>query len=81
MLGVNVDPDAAEAHAGNFRNGLTWRSWWDGEGKIMSRYGVKRIPVFLLIDAEGIVRHKIEYHDVARLEGMIERLLDEAKGL
>jgi len=77
LLGVNMDGDPAEAHAASARAGLTWRSWWDGEGRITNAYGIKQIPVFVLIDAQGVVRHKLDSGDVARLEGLIERLLHE----
>ena len=77
LLGVNMDPDAAEAHAGILRNGLTWRSWWDGEGRISEHYAIKPIPVFLLIDDQGIVRHKLEIPDTGRIENLIEHLLSE----
>lgn len=80
LLGVNLDPDRAAAHAGILNKDLNWRSWWDGgDGAIGSAYGIPHIPVLCLIDGNGILRYKIGLESIDQLDDWIEQLLRETE--
>lgn len=60
LLGVNGDEDRDKARQAVGREGMTWRSWWDGgnEGATACRWNVRTWPAIYVIDREGIIRHK-----------------------
>jgi peroxiredoxin len=80
LLGVNSDADRTEAKQAALRHGLTWRAFWaqSADGKIPRRYNVRSWPTFILIDAQGTVRH-VGHQADRELEVAIRVLLDEVE--
>jgi thiol-disulfide isomerase/thioredoxin len=60
LLGVNGDDDREKAQQAMRREGMTWRSWWDGgtEGPTAHRWNVRAWPAIYVIDRQGIIRRK-----------------------
>ena len=79
VIGINAyDPPAA------YRKGLkdhsvTWISAYQGEAEapIADLYRVEGYPTYVLLDPQGRIVAK--GHSSTRMEGPIERLLDELK--
>ena len=83
LLGVNCDEDKQVAIKVMKSERITWPNWNDGApgtGPITTRYHVRHYPTCLVVDAEGIIRHK----DVRgeSLDQAVAQLLErlEAKG-
>src|SRR5919202_4894187 len=77
LLGVNSDQDWEKLKEVARKEGITWRSWWDGSkrGPIDSRWNVHGWPTFYLLDHKGVIRAKtVESRPADRL---IEELLRE----
>lgn len=82
LIGVNSDADRDEARQIAQREGLAWRSFWNGEegprGPIASAWGVFTWPTLYVIDGSGTVRfHSVGSPGEDVLEGWIEELLAE----
>jgi hypothetical protein len=60
LLSVNNDEDRQEARAIMEREGMTWRSWWEGsiDGPIQTEWEVPHWPWIFLIDHKGLVRYE-----------------------
>ena len=82
LLGVNGDPDREVGAESALRHKLTWRSFWIGnaDGPITRRYRVEGWPTSFIIDANGIVRERIDGYDPHSAEAAIEKLVAEAEG-
>jgi hypothetical protein len=78
LLGVNSDPERELAREAVARHSLNWRSWWAGGpgGEIPQQWFVTSWPTMYLIDARGIVRHRLTAPH--NLERVIEALVREA---
>jgi len=75
VLGVNAGEDLGVARAAAAQLGMTWPVVLDHTGAVRSIYRVQGIPLVLIVDADGLVRH--------RNNGMpsdIHRLLDGLLG-
>jgi thiol-disulfide isomerase/thioredoxin len=74
LLGVNCDAERDLIERENPRRGINWRSWWDGAavgGPVYSAWQVEGLPCVVLLDAEGVIRHRI-------LRGAdLDRVVDE----
>jgi thiol-disulfide isomerase/thioredoxin len=58
LIGVNGDDDRAKAKTVSAKEGINWRSFWDGgrqEGTAV-KWGVSAWPTVYLIDAKGMIR-------------------------
>ena len=81
LIGVNGDPDLADAKAKSKERNVTWRSFWSGEkgpgGPIPTQWNIQGWPSIFLIDAEGIIRYKQVHGD--ELDKAIETLVKEAE--
>ncbi len=79
LVGVNGDQDPQEAHAIAKKNGVTWRSFWDGPkvgaGKISTLWNVRGWPTIILIDHKGIIRAQGHWVD----DKLLKKLVDEAQ--
>ena len=73
LLGVNTDESKDKYREEAKKNGITWRSAWDGstQGPICSKWGIEGFPTLYLIDAKGVIRN-------TWLGGPEEKELDEA---
>ncbi len=80
QLGVNNDDDVAAAQKAVEQEEMTWRSWQDGDrtsGKVASQWNVKEWPTFYVIDADGVIRHKVKGVEAAGLTTSIAPKIDE----
>jgi peroxiredoxin len=63
LLGVNTDNSPTIPRAMMRDGAVTWRSWSDGGdvrgGEICRRWSVPYLPTVFLIDARGVIRHKV----------------------
>jgi peroxiredoxin len=57
MLGVNVEPDSAEAEKWLKGVPVSFPILFDRENAVSARFGVEAMPSSVLIDREGKVRH------------------------
>jgi thiol-disulfide isomerase/thioredoxin len=57
MLGVNVEPDSAEAEKFLKSVQVSFPILFDRENSVSARFGVEAMPSSVLIDREGNVRH------------------------
>jgi peroxiredoxin len=60
LLGISGDDDRDTAKTVARREGMSWRSWWDGgkEGPTATRWNVRGWPAIYILDRQGIIRHK-----------------------
>ena len=80
FLGVSADETREELRDTVKEKDVTWRNWWDGEGKIQFDYGVEAYPTIFLLDAKGVVREMFEgTPSREKLEQAVERLVQEAE--
>jgi thiol-disulfide isomerase/thioredoxin len=79
LLGVNGDEDREKVRQASEKEGITWRSWWDGEprGPIVTQWDVHRWPTTYILDHKGTIRYKELYDE--DLDGVIESLIKEAE--
>jgi len=78
LLGVNSDTDLEATRRAIEKNGINWRSWWDGGGvggPIATRWKITRWPTVYVIDAQGVIR----FQDVRgpELDRAVDTLLAE----
>lgn len=80
ILGVNSDADRALAHQASVRNGLTYRSWFDGPpgGPIASSWSVVGWPTVYVIDARGVIRF-VDLQREDLLKGVRELLIETTR--
>lgn len=55
LLGVNADESLAELKKTIDNEGLTWRNWWDSNGRIQSDYRIEGFPTTIVIDPNGLI--------------------------
>jgi hypothetical protein len=81
LVGVNGDDDRAAAKSVSAKEGITWRSFWNGgpTGAISTGWGVSGWPTVYLIDARGVIRTDSILRG-AELETTLDGLLAEAEG-
>ncbi len=61
ILGVNGDPDLAQANKMSDEADVSWRSFWNGPDPgagIARSWNVSGWPTLYLIDHEGVIRNK-----------------------
>jgi tetratricopeptide (TPR) repeat protein/peroxiredoxin/predicted Ser/Thr protein kinase len=80
-LGINCDDDRAVAVSVVEKQGLNWRSWYDGGsegGRIMRQWQIDSLPSTFVLDHKGVIRHKgLRGKDLA---SVVEGLLRECEG-
>lgn len=81
FVGVNTD---ARGHFQSERKKepITWRNFMDGQrGPICRKYKIEAFPTILLIDANGVIRHKfVGVPPKGVLDKAIDELIAELKG-
>ena len=81
LVGVNGDPTNAEGSESARRHKLPWRSIWNGgeDGPLTRSFRVQGWPASFLIDANGIVRGRVDGYNPDAVERAVERLVAEAE--
>jgi thiol-disulfide isomerase/thioredoxin len=83
LLGINSDPDREKLEAAMEKEGITWRSWWDGGrigGPIAARWDVKLWPTIIVLDHNGLIRNKLFPHNAHKeLADAVDSLLKEMR--
>src|SRR5262249_43343478 len=86
LVGVNGDDDREKAKSISAREGIRWRSFWNGGPArgIPTQWGVGGWPAVYVIDADGVIRDNglAYFHDVYRSQTpdkTIEALVTEAE--
>jgi cytochrome oxidase Cu insertion factor (SCO1/SenC/PrrC family) len=84
LVGVNSDPDRDGLGEVMKKQGITWRSFWNGGstgGPISRAWRVQGWPTLAVIDHRGVIRHLYEGSPGDRqLDAVIEELVKEAEG-
>jgi peroxiredoxin len=82
MLGVSADPDRIAADKLRKKEGLAWRSWWDGGhvgGPIATRWEIDHWPTVVVIDHKGVVRDvSAGWPPRKELDALLDKLVAEA---
>jgi hypothetical protein len=83
VLGIDKEQseDAREAVVQMVQAGqMTWRNWFDADGRITHSWHVNMWPTLYLIDHKGIIRRSYEGAPAsAELDATIEHLVKEAE--
>jgi peroxiredoxin len=83
LIGVNSDQDRAELKKALEKEGIPWRSFWNGGspfGPISTRWDVAGWPTLFVIDAKGVLRHKhVGSPREKVLDEEIDKLIAEVK--
>ena len=62
LIGVNSDKDKQLIKDKNVKQGITWRSFWNGTegtgGPISKEWRVRGWPTLFVIDHEGVIRRR-----------------------
>jgi RNA polymerase sigma factor (sigma-70 family) len=61
LLGIAHDRDRGAFKAMMAKEGINWRSWWDGdhiEGPIATRWSIRGWPTIDVLDHRGVIRYK-----------------------
>jgi thiol-disulfide isomerase/thioredoxin len=79
LVGVNGDEDRDTARHAARREGMTWRSWWDGgrEGPTATHWNVRGWPAVYVLDRRGIIRHK--WNESPGAEALEKAVMDVLK--
>jgi protein-disulfide isomerase-like protein with CxxC motif len=75
LIGVNSDSSLEVAREAVEKNQLTWRSFFDSQGKIARKWDIQGWPTIILIDQKGVLRFRNHYLN----EKLLERLVKEAQ--
>jgi peroxiredoxin len=77
VLGISADETPEALKAFERREGITWRTWWDGpSGPIAGVWNVHAYPTLVLIDRDGVVRYRhVGLPPEGELEALIEKLI------
>lgn len=82
LIGVNSDEDKDKLHEFLQKEGITWRSFWNGplgtRGPISKRWNVRGWPTLYFIDHKGVIRAR-DVRDEGALEKLLDDLVREAK--
>jgi thiol-disulfide isomerase/thioredoxin len=80
ILGVNCDPHLSTVRHSSEKEGITWRTVWDGKGgSNFMLWGVDKTPTIFLLDQQGVIRYKSfgPPSSLQVLEKQINQLLQE----
>ncbi|MCS6977370.1 MAG: TlpA family protein disulfide reductase [Gemmatales bacterium] len=82
LIGVNADQDKDAFKKAESDKKMNYRSFYDGDGKIVGAWRIKAFPTMLLIDHKGVMRQKIVGGGPANMKALdeaIEKLVAEAE--
>ena len=80
LLGVNSDRDREALKKVMKKQGITWRSFWNGgstQGPISSAWNVRGWPTIYVLDHKGVIRYKNVRGE--RMDEAVDTLLKEIK--
>jgi hypothetical protein len=81
LIGVNSDRDREQLKETMQKEGITWRSFWNGgstSGPISTKWNVRGWPTMYILDHEGIIRHKfLGSPGGETLDRLINEILEE----
>ena len=80
LLGVNSDRDREALKKVMKKQGITWRSFWNGgstQGPISSAWNVRGWPTIYVLDHKGVIRYKNVRGE--RMDEAVDKLLAEMK--
>ena len=80
LLGVNSDRDREALKKVMKKQGITWRSFWNGggtRGPISSAWNVRGWPTIYVLDHKGVIRYKNVRGE--RMDEAVDTLLAEMK--
>lgn len=82
LIGINSDEDREELRERMQKEGVTWRSFWNGpkgtRGPISDAWNVSGWPALYYLDHAGVIRFK-DVRDEAEMERVLDELIAEAK--
>jgi thiol-disulfide isomerase/thioredoxin len=82
LLGVNCDDDREAVREVARRQGLNWRSWFDGgsdRGGIARAWHVSGYPSVWVLDHKGVIRHRFDGAPGPKLDQAVMQLVQEAE--
>lgn len=82
LIGVNADQEKDAFKNAETNHKINYRSFFDGEGKIVGTWRIKAFPTMLLIDHKGVLRQKFVGGGpmtMKALDEAIEKLVAEAE--
>ena len=83
LVGINSDSDRDKVKEAVAREGITWRSWFDGgrtTGPIAERWNIRGWPTIIVIDQQGVIRFKgLPHHTPKPLDEAVDSLLVQEK--
>lgn len=81
IVGVNSDPDLVKLAEARKKDGITWRSFWNGEqgpsGPISTEWNVRGWPTLYILDAQGTIRYKSVGANEEAIDQTIATLLEQ----
>jgi len=80
LLGINSDRDREALKKVMKKQGITWRSFWNGgstRGPISSEWNVRGWPTIYVLDHKGVIRYKNVRGE--RMDEAVDKLLAEMK--
>ena len=80
LLGINSDRDREALKKVMKKQGITWRSFWNGGGTgvpISSAWNVRGWPTIYVLDHKGVIRYKNVRGE--RMDEAVDALLAEMK--
>jgi hypothetical protein len=80
LLGINSDRDREALKKVMKKQGITWRSFWNGGGTggpISSAWNVRAWPTIYVLDHKGVIRYKNVRGE--RMDEAVDALLAEMK--
>jgi thiol-disulfide isomerase/thioredoxin len=79
LVGVNGDDRTAAAKKVVEQEGMTWRSFWNGgawNGAISTAWNVTGWPTVYVLDAQGVIRYKLEGNGGKRTEAQLDEVIE-----
>jgi len=75
--GVNADHDRDKLKDANKKDGITWRSFWNGgspDGSIATKWNVRSWPTLVIIDHKGVIYNRFKGSPG---DNLLDRIIDE----
>jgi len=82
LLGISADREERPWRDFTGKSGMTWPQYWDSRHQLRSLFEVTVIPTYVLIDAEGIERLRVNgsgFHQARALTAEIDRQINLAR--